>query len=237
MAKSPALVNAVAEVLFEDPKTVKVALRRLQTAGLIVPGGKGRAGRDMTPADAVMLLLGVANGETLKNAPKTVMTYSRLERTERSPALSESDVRTPESRPAHISLKMEFFRKLFLHKLPQFANFGGVLETILRRAADDTLFPEPQPADFFNPERLAEWPDFRCERMLNVRLYGPARWPVAVIDVGYNKQFRHQLHFGDAEFVQIAGLGFVAGGRSPPRYFEMRQIPLGGIDAIAATLR
>lgn len=237
MAKSPALVSAVAEVLFENPKTVKVALRRLQDEDLIIPGGKGRAGRDMTPADAVTLLLGVANSETLKEAPATVRKYSRLERQMPSRFDIIERVLGPDNLKNRYALKEDFYGKLFFHHLPAFSNFGTVLETIFSKAADGTLFPDPDPADFANPDFPSLRPDFRCERVLNVRLYGPASFPAAAIDIQFNKQFRNQLLFGELEILHMDGVGFGRAGLPVARYFETRQIPISAIERIAESVR
>lgn len=232
MAKSTTLVASLAGALGRRPESVKVALRRLHEAGLIKVGGKGYAGKEMTSADAALLLLATTGGGTLKDAPETAEAYAGLPPIvvprRSGPFVTSERMRDRLREPL---LKKAVFDRLFFHSIPAYANFGSVLEQVIQRAVEGTLFPEIGPDDFATAP-----PQEPCDRVLNVRLYGPEK--AASIDVGMNqRQFWRRLIFGNEEVLQAARYGTALASDSSDRFLEIRQIPLPAIERIAQSLR
>lgn len=78
MATKGEMVRALAQLFDINPNKVDAMARELGRAGLLAPGGRGRAAADMQGADVFHLTLPLALGLETKDAPEVVRELSQL---------------------------------------------------------------------------------------------------------------------------------------------------------------
>lgn len=231
MAKSPQLVAAVAKIVGKPEKTVSIALRRLQEAGLIEVTGKGRGGKHMTSRDAAMLLLAMSTGTMLKDSPAAIPDYWNLPLVPTDPHRFDLLGHPPADRPF---LTRRYFNRMFTKAITPVDTLGSVVTNIIERAVAGTLFPKPERADLLNPSPDTPTPDQVSNSELNLRIYAP--WRAASIRVRMNLQWKSDMLFmaqaapGDDPFPGEDRLRSAA-------YAEIRQFSEAAILAIGDCLR
>jgi hypothetical protein len=230
MVKSPKLVSTIALVTGRAPETVKVALRRLREAKLVEVTGKGRGGKDMTAGDAAVLMLAVTSGETLKDSAAAIETYWNL----RPSKPKGARWRISGPRP----LKAKYFTKVFAKDIGPLDGFGTALTAVIQNARDGTLFPDPEPDDWFGPpsgelntnvrELDSRTPAPVAIRSLNVSIFGPAK--AARIWANFNDNWTFLMDY-------VSGPGFDPEKILRREYLETRTFSLKAIEQIGEGLR
>mgnify|MGYP003707219695 CR=1 FL=1 len=232
MAKPGQLRKAVAEALSlqEQLESVDVHLRNLREAGLITKAKKGGGAADMSPDDALNLLLAVGGSDRPKDSVKTVerfrplprtsMRMRRIERFPRTSILTRRNERSPHE-----------LRGLPLADMTEQHAFSDALREVLILLRDSELFTPDLRFQLYRDERRFQ--TAQPTEYLFVHLFFPLN--AAVIMFGLRGGIEVEAVYGSlpTDGVQVWDLRRL---RSEGQLLTIRAIDLKSLRAIAKAI-
>lgn len=241
MGTSGELITAVAtaldvEALGLTRESVFVAMRELRAAEMIPVGGRGLSGATMTEREAAKLLIAVTGALQLKQSAEAVRTFSAL-------PLAAAPGTGPGPRdlikPSHFGgapdLRPDLYGREpsahFTREDPP--TFGQVLELVLSRSRDRTLFFDVRAEDIDDRYRERHRP-FASYPYLRVTLERPR--PRASLAWGVMPYVFEELVFGDRAWETDSQLGYLPSYAQPPLVQE-RTFGLRAVEAVGLFLR